>query len=157
MQTLRLISFNLRQRLKRFKYILKRTTGELRRAVWCLQEAKGLKGLAAMGYAVVKPEVESDLLLAVPKHLQPQVGHSVLSHRRWMACQLGSLLVANVHWPVARATTTMEMEGAQQSMVETLLSWPVGQLPVRGRIIGGRFNVTLPPLESGFTGARTFT
>ena len=89
MLTLRLISFNLRQRLKRFKYILKRTTGELRRAVWCLQEAKGLKGLAAMGYAVVKPEVESDLLLAVPKHLQPQVGHSVLSHRRWMACQLG--------------------------------------------------------------------
>ena len=111
MQTLRLISFNLRQRLKRFKYILKRTTGELRRAVWCLQEAKGLKGLAAMGYAVVKPEVESDLLLAAPKHLQPQVGHSVISHRRWMACQLGSLLVANVHWPVARATTTMEMEG----------------------------------------------
>ena len=147
----------MRQRLARFKRSLKHTAGELRKAVWCLQEARGLKGMASLGYVVVRPEVGSDLVLVVPKHLQSRIGHSVLRHRRWMACQLGTVLVANLHWPVARATATVEMEEAQQSMVETLLTWPVASQPAQGCLIGGDFNVTAPPSESHFTGPRTFS
>ena len=98
----------------------------MRRAIWCLQEAKGLKGMKALGLSLLRPEGDSDLAIAIPTRLQPQLGHSHLTNRWWMACQLGSLVVANVHWPVARQAALPELREAQTTMEHQLGSWHHG-------------------------------
>ena len=116
-----------------------------------------LKGMQALGFSLPRPEGDSDLAIAIPTRLQPQLGHSHLTNRWWMACQLGSLVVANVHWSVARQAALPELREAQATMGHQLGSWHHGSRPAVGCVVGWDFSVTLRPSEHGRTGPLVFT